>query len=212
MNKETENKELEPILKKLSDMEELLKGLVRYIDSFVVPAVGARVDGLMQILNNEIKNYVLELQKSGYANLRKSIRFAVLATTISVFVGSFWGGVASLVMALVSGNSLYWLSWMFFASACVAMIASVFFGCRYKPSNIRTGLKGLEDRINKLYEEESTRLFDGFINEVEFAINVRENDIKREQAKESPDTNVIEGLKREIAEFKEKKADYERSK
>jgi len=219
MNKETENKKLEPVLKKLRDMEEALKIVDTRIDSFVVPAVGARVEGLVQVLINQINLQVLKLQENSYEQFRESIRFAVFFAALSVFVSSFLGGVASLVMAVDESNSLSGLSWSAVAFACLFIIASPIVACKYRPNSIKSGLKGLEDRIKKFYRSEkaatvkkAVSVFDGLISAIEQEIRIIENAIKREREKQSPNSDRLADLEGTLAKFKEQKAAYERSK
>jgi len=137
MNKETENKELEPILKKLSDMEEALRELKQYIDNCVVPVLGARIDNLMQILNNETKAYVFEQQQSSRGYFMEAIRFAIFFAAISALLSSFLGGVASVVMAMDKSNSLSWLSWVAFGVASLLFVVALYFACKFLPESIK---------------------------------------------------------------------------
>jgi len=210
MNKETENKELEPILEKLRGMEEALKVVDTRIDSFVVPAIGARVDGLMQILSNEREFYDARQEALNHLYFVENVKVALLVTAISLSVSSFFAGMSFLIMAIGSDNPGYWGA---FAGSSVVFVAAQILGLRYRPGSIKVALKRLRSKIRSVYRtEKAASVFDGLISAIEQEVRAVENAIKLEREKQSPNSDRLADLEGTLAKFKEQKAAYERSK
>jgi len=147
MNKETENKELEPILKKLSDVEEALKELKQYIDNCVVPTVGAQVDRAALEAKKDMIVYMGRQKLRDDFYFDEGTRFAIFFTSVSVFVNSLFGWISFLVMATANDNHLgYWIA---FAVSVVLFICSPIIGGIFLPGSIKYWWGILKDKMKK---------------------------------------------------------------